>query len=85
MRVEDSLPVNAGAWELTVADGAGKLERAEAAPGALTVGARGLAALYAGTPVPTLRLAGLAADGSPADDEFLAAAFPGPAWMLDDF
>jgi predicted acetyltransferase len=85
MRVEDSLPVNAGAWELTVADGAGKLERAEAAPSALTVGARGLAALYAGTPVPTLRLAGLAADGSPADDEFLAAAFPGPAWMLDDF
>jgi predicted acetyltransferase len=85
MKVEDSLPVNAGAWELTVADGAGKLERAEAAPGALTVGARGLAALYAGTPVPTLRLAGLAAGGSPADDEFLAAAFPGPAWMLDGF
>jgi predicted acetyltransferase len=85
MKVEDSLPVNAGAWELTVSGGAGKLERAEAAPGALTVGARGLAALYAGTPVPTLRLAGLAAGGSPADDEFLAAAFPGPAWMLDDF
>ncbi len=55
------------------------------APGALTVGARGLAALYAGTPVPTLRLAGLAAGGSPADDEFLAAAFPGPAWMIDNF
>ena len=49
------------------------------------MGARGLAALYAGTPVPTLRLAGLAAGGSPAGDEFLAAAFPGPAWMLDDF
>ncbi len=85
MTVNDPLPVNAGAWELTVADGTGKLERAEAAPAALTVGARGLAALYAGTPVPTLRLAGLAAGGSPADDEFLAAAFPGPAWMLDDF
>jgi predicted acetyltransferase len=85
MKVEDSLPENAGAWELAVADGAGKLERAEAAPGALTVGARGLAALYAGTPVATLRLAGLVAGGSPADDEFLAAAFPGPAWMLDGF
>jgi predicted acetyltransferase len=85
IKVDDSLPVNAGDWELTVADGTGTLERAEAAPGALTVGARGLAALYAGTPLPTLRLAGLAAGGSPADDEFLAAAFPGPAWMLDDF
>jgi predicted acetyltransferase len=85
MKVDDSLPVNAGTWELTVADGTGKLEAAEAGPGALTVGARGLAALYAGTPVQTLRLAGLAAGGSPADDEFLAAAFPGPAWMLDDF
>jgi predicted acetyltransferase len=85
IKVEDSLPVNAGTWELTVADGAGKLERAEAAPGVLTVGPRGLAALYAGTPVPSLRLAGLVAAGSPADDEFLAAAFPGPAWMLDDF
>ncbi|MCW2935821.1 MAG: GCN5-related N-acetyltransferase [Actinomycetia bacterium] len=85
MRVDDSIPVNAGPWELTIADGAGKLERAEAAPGALTMGTRGLAALYAGTPVPALRLAGLVAGGSPADDEFLAAAFPGPAWMLDDF
>ena len=60
IKVDDSLPVNAGDWELTVADGTGTLERAEAAPGALTVGARGLAALYGGTPLPTLRLAGLA-------------------------
>jgi predicted acetyltransferase len=79
------LPENAGTWELTVASGAGKLERAEAGPGALTVGARGLAALYAGTPLPALRMAGLAAGGSPEDDSFLSAAFPGPAWMIDDF
>ena len=85
MNVDDRIPGNAGGWELTVADGAGKLERVEAGADALTMSARGLAALYAGTPVPTLRLAGLAAGGSPADDEFLAAAFPGPAWMIDDF
>jgi predicted acetyltransferase len=79
------MPENAGTWELIVAGGAGKLERAEAGPEALTVGARGLAALYAGTPLPTLRMAGLAVGGSPEDDWFLSAAFPGPAWMIDDF
>ena len=83
--IDDSSPVNAGTWELTVADGTGKLERTGAAPEALRVGARGLAALYAGTPLSALRLAGLAAGGSPADDEFLTAAFPGPAWMIDAF
>jgi predicted acetyltransferase len=86
IRVTDNaLPENTGTWELTVAGGAGKLERAQASPGALTVGARGLAALYAGTPAATLRMAGLAAGGSPEDDWFLSAAFPGPAWMIDDF
>jgi hypothetical protein len=52
---------------------------------ALTLGARGLAALYAGTPVATLRQAGLASGGSLAADAALDAAFAGPAYMLDEF
>jgi hypothetical protein len=52
---------------------------------ALELGARGLAALYAGTPVATLRRAGLAAGGSPAADAALDAAFAATPYMLDDF
>lgn len=52
---------------------------------ALTLGARGLAALYGGTPVATLRYAGLLSGGSPDTDAALDAAFPGPAFMLDAF
>jgi len=51
----------------------------------LTLGARGLAALYAGTPVATLRLAGLASGGSPDADSALDAAFAATPYMLDDF
>lgn len=51
----------------------------------LTLGARGLAALYAGTPVATLRLAGLASGGSPDSDSALDAAFAATPYMLDDF
>ena len=52
---------------------------------ALTLGARGLAALYAGTPVATLRLAGLASGGSPETDAALDAAFAATPYMVDDF
>ena len=83
--VDDALSPNAGTWELTVFGGAGAVEKVGADPEALTVGARGLAALYAGTPVQTLRLAGLAAGGSPSDDALLTGAFAGTAYMLDDF
>ena len=83
--VDQALPENSGTWELQVAAGQGLLERAPATPGALTVGPRGLAALYAGAPVHTLRLAGLATGGTPDDDAFLSAAFAGTAYMLDDF
>jgi hypothetical protein len=51
----------------------------------LTLGARGLAALYAGTPVTTLRLAGLASGGSPDADSALDAAFAATPYMLDAF
>lgn len=83
--VDDALSPNAGTWELTVFGGAGAVEKVGDDPEALTVGARGLAALYAGTPVQTLRLAGLATGGSPADDALLTGAFAGTAHMLDDF
>jgi predicted acetyltransferase len=97
--IDDCLPRNSGRWDLVIDGGQGRLERAatgstapgSTAPGSgsgtgtLTLGARGLAALYGGTPVATLRLAGLAAGGSPAGDAALSAAFSGLAFMLDDF
>lgn len=52
---------------------------------ALTLGARGLAALYAGIPVNTLRLAGLASGGTPEAGAALDAAFAATPYMLDDF
>ena len=52
---------------------------------AVTLGARGLAALYAGTPVGTLRQAGLASGGTPAEDAALDAAFTATPFMLDAF
>jgi predicted N-acetyltransferase YhbS len=51
----------------------------------LTIGARGLAALYGGAPVGTLRLSGLASGGTPDDDAALDAAFAATAYMVDDF
>jgi hypothetical protein len=51
----------------------------------LRLGPRGFAALYAGTPVATLRLAGLAAGGDAAADAALDSAFGATAFMLDYF
>jgi hypothetical protein len=51
----------------------------------LALGARGLAALYAGTPVATLRRAGLAAGGNAADDALLDGAFAATPYLLDRF
>jgi predicted acetyltransferase len=94
---DDQVPANSGRWELTVRAGAGilSLEGTDggASPGhpapvtgeALTLGARGLAALYAGTPVATLRRAGLAEGGSADGDAALDAAFAAETYMLDDF
>jgi predicted acetyltransferase len=80
-------PGNSGRWSLEVGGGAGKLSPAAgtADGSALRLGARGSAALYAGVPVATLRLAGLAAGGDPAADEALDSAFGGPAFMTDYF
>ncbi|HJY55693.1 MAG TPA: GNAT family N-acetyltransferase [Streptosporangiaceae bacterium] len=86
---DDARPANSGRWALTVTDGRGALDpltpSAVRADPPFTLGARGLAALYAGTPVSTLRQAGLAAGGSPADDAALDSAFAGTAYMLDAF
>jgi predicted acetyltransferase len=90
LEINDSArPANSGSWQLEVADGKGALTPAapSAARGtaALTLGARGLAALYAGTPVATLRLAGLVAGGGPDADAALDAAFAATPYMVDDF
>ncbi len=95
---DDLLAANSGRWELTVAAGAGRLCRyrtelglspaAPASPGGRTPlarSARGLAALYAGTPVATLRRASLADGGSPDADAALDAAFAATPYMLDSF
>ena len=92
LQLSDSLlPANAGRWRLTVRDAAGALASCAAenpaapGPGPLTLGARGFAALYAGTPLATLRQAGLAAGGDPAADAALDTAFAGTPYMLDYF
>jgi predicted acetyltransferase len=85
---DETRRANSGRWRLTVAGGAGTLDPlgsdASEVP-AVTLGARGLAALYAGTPLVTLRQAGLAADGTAADDAALDAAFAATPYMLDAF
>ena len=49
------------------------------------VAARGLAALYAGTPAATLRRAGLAEGGDETADALLDSAFGGTPYLLDRF
>jgi predicted acetyltransferase len=80
-------PANAGHWQLTVADGSAALgpNGAVLNPPPLTLGPRGLAALYAGTPVTALRQAGLAAGGSPDADATLDAVFAAASFMVDNF
>ncbi len=82
-----ALPRNAGQWRLEVAGGRGSLERAggAATASALRLGARGLAALFAGSGVAQLRLAGLAAGGDAATGDALATAFSGPAFLIDEW
>jgi predicted acetyltransferase len=91
---DDARPANSGHWQLTVADGKGALDPVHPAapltpapltPAPLTLGARGLAALYAGTPVVTLRQAGLVSGGTADSDAALDAAFAATPYMLDSF
>lgn len=89
---DPDLPANAGLYLLEIGDGRGYLapgltERtAESpAPAPVRLGPRGFAALYAGTPMATLRQAGLVAGGDAQADAELDAAFAGRAFMLDLF
>ncbi|TDW84096.1 putative acetyltransferase [Kribbella pratensis] len=86
LRIDDpELPANTGDWRLSVGNGSATLTPAEPSGDALRLGPRGLAALYAGTPLATLRGAGLVSGGAALDAGF-DAVFGGPApYMLDDF
>jgi predicted acetyltransferase len=81
---DTTLPGNDGAWRLSVADGRGRLEKAVSGDDLPRLSARGLAALYAGLPMATLRRAGLA-EGGGRTDPLLDAAFAATPFMLDHF
>ena len=83
--LEDGLcPWNAGPYRLVLSAGEGRLE--PGGNGAVRVGPRGLALLYAGAASPgVLRRAGLLAGGDAATDAFLAAAVAGPPPTLLDY
>jgi predicted acetyltransferase len=89
---DPQLPANSGQWRLAVSSGQGSLTRdgtdaaraASSAP-ALRLGPRGLAAMYAGTPLAPLRRAGLVAGGDSSCDSVLDEAFTGSAYMTDYF
>lgn len=81
-------PGNEGRWTLEVSGGKAALTPGGAAPvgGApLIVGPRGFAALYAGTPLATLRRAGLATGGTAAGDAALDTAFAASPFLHDYF
>jgi len=85
---DEARPANSGRWQLTVAAGQGTLRANGPVSSRVPptqLGPRGLAALYAGTPVATLRLAGLAGGGAPDVDAALDAAFAATPFMVDDF
>jgi predicted acetyltransferase len=80
------LPANSGDWRLEVSGGAAALAQAAAGPDRpLRLGPRGLAAMYAGTPLSALRRAGLVAGGSPGADAALDAAFAATPYLTESF
>jgi predicted acetyltransferase len=89
LHIDDAqLPANTGHWTLEVSGGKGALTRAGSpvsGAGLLRLGARGFGALYGGTPMATLRQAGLATGGSASTDDALDTAFAGHAFMLSVF
>jgi hypothetical protein len=93
LRLADAaFTANAGCYILTVADGTGTLVKTGSAaddgpPEAVVMGPRGFAALFAGVPLATLRVAGLADGGDRAAgaDANLDGAFACTPFMLDTF
>jgi len=88
------LDVDGGAGRLTPAPDGGRAPgpanglagpSGSASSTVLRLGARGLAALFAGVPMATLRTAGLVAGGDPAADSSLDCAFAAQAFMADIF
>ena len=79
------MSANTGRVRLTVADGVGEVEPDRTTRPAVELGPNGLAALYAGTPLSTLRRSGFAASGRHDDDAALDAAFAARPFMLDYF
>ena len=64
---------------------AGPAGAGSAGAGPVALGPRGFAAMFAGVPMATLRLAGLAAGGDPGADEALDAVFAAQPYLLDYF
>ncbi|MEV8376371.1 GNAT family N-acetyltransferase [Kribbella sp. NPDC056861] len=87
LELDDSeLAGNSGRWHLSVSDGVGSLTPSNGTGETLRLGSRGLTALYAGTPLATVRRAGLAWGGAAADDGAIETAFAGAtSYMLDYF
>jgi predicted acetyltransferase len=86
LSVDDpQLSGNAGTWRLTVGGGHGRMVRAGDSETALRLSAGGLAALYAGVPLSTLRRAGLVTGSGASLDASLDAAFAATPYMLDYF
>jgi predicted acetyltransferase len=79
------LPDCDGSWRLRIADGAGTLEPTTESPDGLRLGPNGFAAMYAGTPLATLRTVGLGTGGRPEDDRRLDAAFAAEPYLLEFF
>lgn len=83
------LPDNGGDHVIRVGEGRATLDRVDDVPSArgarLRLDANGMAALYAGVPSWTRRLAGLVHDGSPELDDVCDAAFATTAFSLDYF
>jgi GNAT superfamily N-acetyltransferase len=89
---DDQLPAGGGLYTFTVSDGEGSLlpgptKRSAASPAQepVNLGPRGFAALYAGVPIATLRVAGLAVGGNAGTDAALDAVFLSNPHLLDYF
>jgi predicted acetyltransferase len=81
------LPGNSGRWTLAVSGGEARLERpgSSANRSVLRLGSRGLAAMFGGVPLATLRQVGLASGGDSGTDDVLDSVFAGPTFMIDYF
>jgi predicted acetyltransferase len=80
------LDAGAGSFRLRVSDGTGELLPADdTATDPVRLGPNGFAALYAGTPVATLRTAALMTGGSAIHDGLLESAFASRCYLTDSF